>query len=95
MKIAHMSESFGMRTQVHGMSRENAQLCAAISNNDYYEQLVINEDQIRGLKQLGPLAIKDGFLEVSDTPGVGYDYDWAELDRTAVGRVEITQRHFQ
>jgi len=95
MKIAHMSESFGMRAQVHGMSLENAQLCAAISNNDYYEQLVMNEDQIRGLTGLGPLAIKDGFLEVSGAPGVGYDYDWAELDRTAVARVEVTERHFQ
>jgi L-alanine-DL-glutamate epimerase-like enolase superfamily enzyme len=95
MKIAHMSESFGMRAQVHGMSLENAQLCAAISNNDYYEQLVINEGQICGLAQLGPLAIRDGFLEVSDAPGVGYDYDWVALDRTAVARVEITERHFQ
>ena len=95
MKIAHMSESFNMRAQVHGMSLENAQLCAAISNNDYYEQLVINEDQIKGLTGLGPLAITGGMLTVSDRPGVGYDYDWAELDRTAVQRIAVTERHFQ
>jgi len=60
MKIAHMSESFGMRCQVHGMGLENAQICGAISNNDYYEQLVMNTDQINGLKDLGLLAIVDG-----------------------------------
>nr|WP_280871224.1 enolase C-terminal domain-like protein [Labrys sp. LIt4] len=93
MKIAHMSESFGMRAQVHGMSLENAQLCAAISNNDYYEQLVVDERQIRNLTSLGPLAIEDGYLNVSSEPGVGYDYDWAGLDRSACAKVEVTQRH--
>ena len=94
MKIAHMAESFGMRAQVHGMGLENAQLCAAISNNDYYEQIIMNEAQIRGLDQLGPLSIVDGMLTVSDEPGVGYQYDFAELDRTAMAKIEVTERHF-
>lgn len=92
MKIAHMSESFGMRAQVHGMGLENAQLCAAISNNDYYEQLVMNEEQIRGLDKLGPLAITDGFLNVSDAPGLGYQFDWAALDKSALSKIEVTER---
>lgn len=92
MKIAHMSESFGMRTQVHGSGLENAQLCAAVSNNDYYEQLIMDEEQIKGLDKLGPLAIVDGNLTVSDEPGVGYAYDWDELDRTALTKVEVTER---
>ncbi|WP_425052801.1 enolase C-terminal domain-like protein [Psychromarinibacter sp. S121] len=94
MKIAQMSDSFGMRAQVHGMSLENAQLCAAIRNNDYYEQLVMSTEQIDGLSGLGPLAIKDGVLTVSDTPGVGYDYDWDALDRTAVAKTHVDERHF-
>ena len=92
MKIAHMSESFGMRAQVHGMGLENAQLCAAISNNDYYEQLVMNEEQIKGLDKLGSLSIVDGFLNVSSEPGLGYRYDWDELDRTALKKVTVTER---
>jgi L-alanine-DL-glutamate epimerase-like enolase superfamily enzyme len=92
MKIAHMSESFGMRAQVHGMGLENAQLCAAISNNDYYEQLVMNEEQIRGLEHLGPLAIKDGVLTVSDEPGLGYRYDFDDLDRTALNKIVVSER---
>lgn len=92
MKIAHMSESFNMRAQVHGMGYENAQLCAAISNNDYYEQLIMNEEQIKGLDKLGPLAIVDGNLTVSDAPGVGYTADFDALDRDAVLKVEVTER---
>jgi L-alanine-DL-glutamate epimerase-like enolase superfamily enzyme len=83
MKIAHLSDSHGMRCQVHGMGLANAQLCAAIRVNDYYEQLVINEKQIRDLKDLGELAIVDGDLNVSSEPGLGYEIDWAHVERVA------------
>ena len=94
MKIAHMAESFGMRAQVHGMGHENAQLCAAISNNDYYEQIIMNEKQMKGLSKLGPLSIIDGMLTVSDEPGVGYEYDFADLDKKAMAKIEVTERQF-
>ncbi len=89
MKIAHLAESFGMRAQVHGMGRENAQLCAAFVNNDYYEQLVINEEQIRGLRDLGELSIIDGDLNVCTKPGLGYAFDWDVIDRTALTRIDV------
>lgn len=89
LKIAHMAEAFGMRAQVHGMGEANAQLCAALLNNDYYEQLVINEEQIRGLKNLGTLSITDGCLNVRSAPGMGAEYDWNELDRSALTRIDI------
>lgn len=89
IKIAHLAESFGMRAQVHGMGHENAQLCAAVVNNDYYEQLVINENQIRGLRDLGALAIRDGHLDVRTEPGLGYQFDWDEIERTALTRIDI------
>jgi L-alanine-DL-glutamate epimerase-like enolase superfamily enzyme len=94
MKIAHMAESFGMRAQVHGMGHENAQLCAAIANNDYYEQIIMNEKQMKGLSKLGPLSIIDGMLTVSDEPGVGYEYDFADLDEKAMAKIEVTERQF-
>lgn len=86
MKIAHLSESHGMRAQVHGMGLVNAQLCAAISNNDYYEQLVMNETQIRSLRNNGPLSIQGGTLTVRDEPGIGAPIDWEEVERRAVAR---------
>lgn len=92
MKIAHMSDSYGMRAQVHGMGLENAQLCAAIANNDYYEQLVMNEEQIKSLDTLGPLAIVDGNLTVSDEPGIGYHHDFDALDKAAVAKVVVNEK---
>ena len=76
-----------MRAQVHGMGLANAQLCAAIRNNDYYEQLVMSSEQIDGLAGLGPLAIKGGMLTVSDAPGLGHAVDWQTVERDAVARV--------
>lgn len=91
MKIAHLAESFGMRAQVHGMGHANAQLCAAVPNNDYYEQLVINEQQIRDLVNLGGIAIRDGYLYVSDTPGIDPDRDWDRIDAEALTRIDIDE----
>jgi L-alanine-DL-glutamate epimerase-like enolase superfamily enzyme len=87
MKVAHLSDSFGMRCQVHGMGLANAQICAAIRNNDYYEQIIMSEDQIDNLAELGPLAIQDGYLTVSDQPGLGEDFDWDYIQRTALASV--------
>ena len=84
LKIAHLSESHGMRCQVHGMGLANAQLCAAIANNDYYEQLVMDTAQIDGLRNNGPLAIQGGVLNVSSAPGLGFSFDWAHVEKTAV-----------
>ena len=47
LKVAHLAEAHGMKAQVHGMGIGAAQLCGAIPNNDFYEQLVISTEQIR------------------------------------------------
>lgn len=86
IRIAHLAEAHGMRAQVHGMGLANAQLCAAIRNNDYYEQLVISAEQIAGLGSLGPLSIEGGVLTVSDRPGIGFEFDWERIEATAVAR---------
>ncbi|MCD6521134.1 MAG: racemase [Anaerolineae bacterium] len=84
IKVAHLAESFGMRAQVHGGGWANAQLCAAIRNNDYYEQLIINTEQIKNLKNMGPLSIVEGYLTVPEEPGVGPQPDWAQVEKQAV-----------
>lgn len=86
IKVAHLAESFGMRAQVHGGNIGNAQLCAAIPNNDYYEQLVINEDQIKGLAHQSNLPVIDGFLHVSDEPGMFHGFDCDDLDARALDK---------
>jgi L-alanine-DL-glutamate epimerase-like enolase superfamily enzyme len=83
MKVAHLAESCGMRAQVHGGGWHNAQLCAAIPNNDYYEQIVMDGEHIKRLKDSGPLSIVDGYLTVPETPGAGPQPDWEEVKARA------------
>ena len=52
----------------------------------------MNEEQIKGLDKLGPLAIVDGNLTVSDEPGLGYHFDFNKLDGTAIAKVEVKER---
>ena len=91
IKVAHLAESFGMRAQVHASGEANAQLCAAITNNDYYEQLVINEEQIKGLSSLDRLAIKDGVLTVRDEPGLCDPFDSEKLDKIAIEKFHVNK----
>jgi L-alanine-DL-glutamate epimerase-like enolase superfamily enzyme len=81
IKIAHMAESFGMRAQVHGT---DVQLSAAVPNNDYVEVIVINSEQIAGLKDRGPMSVIDGYMTASDEPGLGPRPDWEEIERNAI-----------
>jgi L-alanine-DL-glutamate epimerase-like enolase superfamily enzyme len=87
LKIAHLAEAHAMKAQVHGMGLPNAHLCAAIPNNDFYEQLIYSTEHIRSLKSRTELPIIDGFITVPETPGIGLDIDWAALDKTALAIV--------
>ncbi len=84
IKVAHLAESFGMRAQVHGGGYANAQICAAIPNNDYFEELVISSEQIRGLKSKGPLSVVEGWITVPDEPGIAPHPDWSDVEARAV-----------
>lgn len=86
MKIAHLAHAHGMRAQVHGMGLPNAQICAAIRNNDFYEQLVMSTEQIAELPTLGKVAIEGGVLRVDEAPGLGFEYDWDWIDRNALAK---------
>lgn len=81
IKIAHLAESFSMRAQVHGADMT---LCAAVPNNDYVEVLVVNTEQIRALKDQGPMSVVGGYMTAADAPGAGPQPDWADVERRAV-----------
>jgi L-alanine-DL-glutamate epimerase-like enolase superfamily enzyme len=83
LKVAHLAEAHGMKAQVHGMGFGNAQICGAIPNNDFYEQLVISTEQIRGLRRMNELPVIDGYLPVPEEPGAGFSPDWDWLERRA------------
>ncbi len=88
LKIAHLAECHGMKAQVHGMGLPQAHICGAIPNNDFYEELVISSQQISGLKHGSHgMKIVGGKLTVPATPGLGYEPDWAWIEKTALASV--------
>ena len=87
LKIAHLAESHAIKAQVHGMGLPNAHLCAAIPNNDFYEQLVFSTEHIQGLKSRAELPVIEGAITVPPTPGLGLDVDWLALEKTALAIV--------
>jgi L-alanine-DL-glutamate epimerase-like enolase superfamily enzyme len=87
LKVAHLAEAHAMKAQVHGMGLPNAHLCAAIPNNDFYEQLVYSSAHIKGLSRRAELPINGGFITVPDSPGLGLDPDWAALEKVALAVV--------
>jgi L-alanine-DL-glutamate epimerase-like enolase superfamily enzyme len=87
LKIAHLAEAHAIKAQVHGMGIPNAHLCAAIPNNDFYEQLVYSSEHIASLSRRSELPIVDGMITVPDDPGIGLDIDWAALEKTALAIV--------
>jgi L-alanine-DL-glutamate epimerase-like enolase superfamily enzyme len=56
IKIAHLAESHGMKAEAHGMGIANANLAAAVPNNDFYEQLGLFDRS--GLSRRVGLAVR-------------------------------------
>ena len=87
IKVSQLAEAHGMKAQVHGMGHGELQVAAAIANNDFYEQLVINEAQIRELRYMKELPVIDGRITADNTPGLFPEPDWEWLEKTALYKV--------
>ncbi|MBB4123746.1 enolase C-terminal domain-like protein [Martelella radicis] len=88
MKIAHMAEAFGLKCEIHTttmayMDIANLHASCAIKNCDYFELFVPQEPFVFPMK--GGLPIDaEGNAVVPDSPGLGVDLDWDEIDRLCV-----------
>lgn len=87
VKVSQLAEAHGMKAQVHGMGHGELQVAAAIANNDFYEQLVIDEAQIRELRYMKELPVIDGRITADNTPGLFPEPDWEWLEKTALYKV--------
>jgi len=84
LKVAHLAESFGMKAQVlHEDGCVDLHLCCGIANNDYYEKIVTDSAQIKGMRNNGEISIVDGWLTAPERPGIDIQPDWEEVARTA------------
>jgi L-alanine-DL-glutamate epimerase-like enolase superfamily enzyme len=82
VKIAHLAEAFGMHMEVHGGGPGNLHvLCAMGSPGLYYERGLLHPfiDYDRPAAWLNapddPMDA-EGFVHVSQLPGLGQDVDW-------------------
>lgn len=87
IKIAQLADAHGMRAQVHGMGQGEVHIAAAIPNNDYYEQIVFNEKQIRQLRHMEHLAIVDSVITAPSEPRLLPEIDWSWVEKHAIYKV--------
>ena len=90
LKTAHLAESFGARCELHStifhpLELVNLHVCAAISNNSYFELLTPTETFDLGLKK--PIDIEGGVAKLPDGPGLGIEFDWDFIDNCTGERV--------
>ncbi|NOU69442.1 racemase [Paenibacillus sp. LMG 31461] len=81
LRIAHLADSFGMKAEIHGGDQANVQLACGIPNNSFFEVLVWGKGDSIGFGY--PDVDRDGYISAPQGPGIGYTFDWEEIEREA------------
>lgn len=82
LRIAHLADSFGMKAEIHGGDQANVHLACGINNNTFFEALVWGTGPIG----FGYPVEADGFITAPQVPGIGYSFDWEEIERKAYAK---------
>ncbi|MEM2960642.1 MAG: enolase C-terminal domain-like protein [Candidatus Bathyarchaeia archaeon] len=90
MKTVHLCEAFGVRLEVHGGGAASLQCLAAMSiPGEYYERgllhpLVDYEKSQPWLRSPVDPIDSQGYVHVSDKPGIYMDIDWDFIEENSV-----------
>jgi L-alanine-DL-glutamate epimerase-like enolase superfamily enzyme len=89
IKTAHLAEAFGMNCEVHGNGAANLAVCAAIKNCRWYERGLLHPfldyDEVPAyLNSLSDPMDKEGFVHLSQKPGLGEDINFDYIAAHAV-----------
>ena len=89
IKTAHLAEAFGMNCEVHGNGAANLAVCAAIRNCRWYERGLLHPfldyDEVPAyLNSLTDPMDKEGFVHLSQKPGLGEDINFDYIGAHAV-----------
>jgi len=76
LKVAHLAEAFNVTVCPHFLMELHVSLVCAIPNAKWLEYIPQLDDIITT-----PMRIKNGEAMPSDRPGLGIDWDWAEIER--------------
>ena len=89
MKVAHLAESFGMNMEVHGGGVGNLHVMCATENTWLYERGLLHpfvdyEEPRPWLNKLVDPMDDEGFVHVSQEPGLGMDINFDYIKENAV-----------
>jgi len=92
MKIAHLCEANGVRLELHSPGAGNLQCLMAMGiPGEYYERGLLHpfldyEEPSPWLNALDDPMDDEGYVHVSDRPGLGQDINWDYIKENATGR---------
>lgn len=90
MKIAHLAESFNMRMEVHGGGVGNLHVMCAVENAEFFERGLLHpfidwEQPKPWLNKLVDPMDNEGYVHVSQEPGLGMDINFDYIRENLVG----------
>ena len=90
MKTVHLCESFGIRKEVHGGGPGNLSvLCAMGIPGEFYERGLLHpfidyEEVPPYLNALPDPMDEEGFVHISQEPGIGWDINFEYIEESGV-----------
>ena len=90
IKTAHLCESHGVRMEVHGGGPGNLHvLCAMGIAGEFYERGLLHpfidyETPKPWLNELADPMDDEGFVHVSQEPGLGYNINWDYIKKNRI-----------
>lgn len=85
LKVAHMAEAFNLAVCPHFLMELHVSLCAAVPSAAWVEYI----PQLDAVVD-SRLAIEDGHAVAPDTPGLGIEWRWSDIQRRARAAHTIT-----
>ena len=97
MKIARMTEAFGLDVEFHAPGPAQRHCMAATRNTNYYELALVHPNVDNpippvyegGYSDMIDTIDADGTVAVPDGPGLGVEYDWDYIEDNATGSVHV------
>jgi L-alanine-DL-glutamate epimerase-like enolase superfamily enzyme len=88
LKVAHLAEAFNVAVCPHFLMELHVSLTAAVPNGTWVEYI----PQLDAITT-SRMAIDDGYAVPPARPGLGIDWDFAAIERSAVARATIGASH--
>jgi len=83
LRVAFMADAYGVNTEMAGHGYAEVQVIAAIKNCEFFEAWRPGAHPI-GIGEKNPITVKNGYVHVPQTPGVGMELQWDIIDENTL-----------